>query len=268
MQIHELPTLPSSDGSEYMAVDTGSATYKMKTLFGAISSTVLKIFGSLVVNGTLGTGGKTAYNDTTNSGVWLTNNGVIHLSQDTTHGGAIGFHYNHSANSTTSITENASGVLHCTGRFESNDWTGTIRTGVSSISGDGLKVGYLKGTTATNLVVCAQWGTEGGNFVEKNVTVSASDARLKENVADCNVDALDIINSIPMRQFDWIETGEHQNIGMVADELDSIDNRLTVGGETGEDGTINYKSIDTFYLVGYLVKAVQELSAEVERLRG
>ena len=161
------------------------------------------------------------------------------------------------------------GDVVCAGRCESNDWTGTRRTPVSSISGDGLRVGYMKGTSATNLVVCAQWGTAGGAFSEKNVTVSSSDIRLKKNVEDCEIDsALDIINQIRLHSFDWLHTDEHQKIGFIADELEQIDPKLSIGGGTEKDGTINYKSVDTFYMMGYLVKAVQELSTEINRLKG
>lgn len=266
MQIHELPTLPSSDGSEYMAVDTGSATYKMKTLFGAISSTVLKIFGSLVVNGGLGTGGKTGYNDTTHPGTWISSGGEVHLSKSDT-GGLIGFHFGMSGSSTTSLYERESGLLRCTQRFECKDYSDGIRTPVSSAGSDGGKVGWCQ-SMASALRVSGQWGVSGGSFGTNDIPVSSSDIRLKENIQDCEVNALDVVKAIKMRSFDWNNGRGHQDIGMVADEIESLDARLTLGGGEDEDGNPIYKSVDTFYLVGYLVKAVQELSAEVERLRG
>ena len=266
MQIHELTTLPSADGSEYMAVDTGSATYKMKTLFGAISSTVLKVFGSLVVNSGLGTGGKTAYNDTTHAGTWMTAGGEVHISK-LSGGGLFGFHYNGAASATATVSESESGVLSCTARVEQKDWTGTRRTPTSSATSDGGRVGWMQSMTSA-LRVSGQWGVEGGSFGTNDIAVSSSDIRLKENIQDCEMNALDVIKDIPMRQFDWNNGRGHQGIGMVADEIESLDARLTLGGGVDEDGNPIYKSVDTFYLVGYLVKAVQELSAEVERLRG
>lgn len=267
MQIHELPTLPSSDGSEYMAVDTGSATYKMKTLFGAISSTILKIFGSLLVNGVVGTGGMTAWNDTAHTGCLLTGGGEIHLSQGSTRGGTLAFHFNNSASVTSGIYESSAGVLTCTARIQTKDWSGSSRIPVSSATGDGGRISYIQ-AMANSLRVSGQWGVEGGAFGTNDISVSASDIRLKDNVHDCEVDALEIINQIKMRSFDWNNGRGHQDIGMVADEIESLDARLTLGGGEDEDGNPIYKSVDTFYLVGYLVKAVQELSAEVERLRG
>ena len=267
MQIHELTTLPSPDGSEYMAVDTGSATYKMKTLFGLISSSVMKVFGSLIANGTLSTGGKNAYNDTSHSGAWLSSGGEIDLTRSASSGGNIRFHHNFSASPTTELYENDSNVLTCSGRFVAKDYTGTQRTPASSAAIDGNRVGYFS-TDSGHLYMSAQWGTTGDNYSVRNISVPASDIRLKENISDAEVSALDAIKQIKVRQFDWIQTKEHQSIGVIADELESIDSKLAVGGGMTEDGAINCKSVDTFYLVGYLVKAVQELSAEVERLRG
>lgn len=108
------------------------------------------------------------------------------------------------------------------------------------------------------------------------VAFTSSDARLKENIKDTTKNGLDIINQIKVRQFDWKDNndvgynkGTHQDIGFIADELEKIDSRFIVNGSGGynEDGTINPKCIDTFYLVGYLTKAVQELSEEINKLK-
>ena len=54
---------------------------------------------------------------------------------------------------------------------------------------------------------------------------------------------------------------------MVADELEELDPELVTGGGYDEDGVMNVKSVNDFYLEGYLVKAVQELTEENEELR-
>ena len=51
---------------------------------------------------------------------------------------------------------------------------------------------------------------------------------------------------------------------MIADEIESLDENLTYGGGEFGDGTLNVKGIDTLYLIGYLVKAVQELSDKIK----
>lgn len=104
------------------------------------------------------------------------------------------------------------------------------------------------------------------------LALSSSDIRLKENIKDTDINnALDIVNSIKFRQFDWKDSGEHQDIGFIADELEKIDPHLKLkgtGGYVGDDLTeeeklntenMNVKCIDTFYLMGYYGKAIQEM---------
>lgn len=98
--------------------------------------------------------------------------------------------------------------------------------------------------------------------------MNVSDIRLKKNVEPCEANALELIKAIQMHEFDWLHTGEHQDIGFIADELEKLDPKLTIGGGTNRDGTMNVKSVDSFYLMGYMVKAIQELSDEVDRLKG
>lgn len=216
----------------------------------------------------LGTGGKTTWNDTAHDGVWLSSTGDIHLTeQSASRGGTISFHFNRSASATTSLYEGTSGVLTNTGRLVTSDWSGTGRTPVSSATTDGGRISYLQ-ATAASLRVAGQWGTAGGAYTITDFLPPTSDIRLKKNVEDCEVeDALSVINRIKMHSFDWLHTDEHQKIGFIADELEEIDPKLSVGGGTERDGTVHYKTVDTFYMMGYLVKAVQELSTEVERLR-
>lgn len=107
------------------------------------------------------------------------------------------------------------------------------------------------------------------------VAFTSSDARLKENIKDTDLSGLDMINKMQIRQFDWIDDesagynkGRHQTIGFVADELEELDKYFVVNGSGGtdEDGNINPKCVDTFYLLGYITKALQELSAKVDEL--
>ena len=215
----------------------------------------------------LGTGGKTAWNDTAHDGVWLSSTGEIHLTeQSASRGGTISFHFNRSASATTSLYEGTSGVLTNTGRLVTSDWSGTGRTPVSSATTDGGRISYLQATVAS-LRVAGQWGTAGGSYTITDFLPPTSDIRLKKNVEGCEVeDALSVINRIKMHSFDWLHTDEHQHIGFVADELEEIDPKLAVGGGKEKDGTIHYKTVDTFYLLGYLTKAVQELSEQNAKL--
>jgi len=107
------------------------------------------------------------------------------------------------------------------------------------------------------------------------VAFTSSDARLKRNIENTELSGLDMMNSIKIRQFDWLDDetagynkGRHQTIGFVADELEELDPFFIVNGSGGEDddGNINPKCVDTFYMLGYMAKAIQELSAKVDEL--
>ena len=90
---------------------------------------------------------------------------------------------------------------------------------------------------------------------------TSSDARLKENIADAQ-DAGALIDAIQVRQFDWIEDGEHQRYGMVAQELNTVAPEAVSEGETEED----MMGVDYSKLVPMLVKEIQSLRARVAQL--
>ena len=103
------------------------------------------------------------------------------------------------------------------------------------------------------------------------LATSSSDVRLKENIKPSKVSGLDLINKIELKQFDWKaearEGAPHWKIGMIADELEELDENLTFGGGENEDGSMNVKGIETTCIISYLVKAVQELSQEIQELK-
>lgn len=150
----------------------------------------------------------------------------------------------------------------CYGADESST-TQRIPVGSSNVTDQGVQ--WLGGTGTNTLSINAEWNN--GSFETKTISISSSDIRLKENVEDSTVNALDFINQIRMRSFDW-KHGAHQNIGVIADELEKLDPMLVVGGGEDYEGNPVYKSINNLNLISYLVKAVQELSEKVKTLEG
>ena len=150
--------------------------------------------------------------------------------------------------------------------FYFKDWGGTVRKPVASITGNKNRV-QVFGSKASGLSVSAQWG--GTSYSTRSISVSSSDIRLKENISDCEIDsALDVLNMIKIRSFDWKNNEySHQKIGFVADELETIDTRFSVGGGMDSEGRMNIKCVDSFYMLGYVVKAIQELSEENKKLK-
>ena len=149
------------------------------------------------------------------------------------------------------------------------------RQPVASVSADDSQVAYLfsgtgskHGNTATyrRLGIRAKWGGSGFSTDYLYTTSQVSDIRLKENVKNSETDALETVNRMKVRQFDWKERmgGWHQDIGFVADELEEIDPNLALGGGYDENGEMDIKQINSPYLLNYAIKAIQELSAKVE----
>lgn len=149
------------------------------------------------------------------------------------------------------------------------------RQPVASVSADDSQVAYLfsgtgskHGDAATyrRLGIRAKWGGSGFSTDYLYTTSQVSDIRLKENIENSETDALETVNQMKVRQFDWKERmgGWHQNIGFVADELEEIDPNLALGGGYDENGEMDVKQINSPYLLNYAIKAIQELSAKVD----
>ena len=149
------------------------------------------------------------------------------------------------------------------------------RQPIASVSADDSQVAYLfsgtgskHGDAATyrRLGIRAKWGGSGFSTDYLYTTSQVSDIRLKENIESSETDALETVNRMKVRQFDWKERmgGWHQNIGFVADELEEIDPNLALGGGYDENGEMDIKQINSPYLLNYAIKAIQELSAKVE----
>lgn len=79
-----------------------------------------------------------------------------------------------------------------------------------------------------------------------------SDARLKDNITDV-VSALNAINSIEIKSFDWLTDGRHVDAGIIAQQLQQVLPGLVREDEQGLLG-VNYIG-----LIPYLAKAIQEL---------
>ena len=88
--------------------------------------------------------------------------------------------------------------------------------------------------------------------------LNQSDARLKTNINNTQVDALSVINRIEMKEFDWIENGEHEDIGIIAQQLQTI-----LPDMVYEDDRTGKLSIKTIKLIPYLIKSIQELTEYV-----
>lgn len=132
-----------------------------------------------------------------------------------------------------------------------------FRRPIASAGSNKSKVAFLQSQAGNKISIRAQYGST--SWGTATFTGSSSDIRLKRDIKDSSVNALSKIMQMQIREFNWKQTGVHQELGCVADELELIDPLLTTGGDYDDDGTMNIKSIDTLLLSEYAIKGIQEL---------
>ena len=87
---------------------------------------------------------------------------------------------------------------------------------------------------------------------------SSSDYRLKTNIKKTTKKCLPIINSIEMVQFDWKNSGKHEELGLIAQQaMKHIPEMAHL--------TDKYYTVDYSKVVPFLIKAVQELSERIDK---
>lgn len=164
------------------------------------------------------------------------------------------------------------------------DASGNLLVKKTSASGTTLGVellatGQINGATAgadnlniynTTAAAYRFYVSAAGTIFATNTTISAiSDARLKENVQDIDV-GLGAILALKPRKFDWKE-GKGKNIkgdrGFIAQEFETVfPNLIDEWKDNAPEGEAPYKSVRQD-LIPVLVKAIQELAAEVNALK-
>ena len=88
-----------------------------------------------------------------------------------------------------------------------------------------------------------------------------SDKRLKSNITETKVDALDAINKLNIYEYDFKKdsTEYHKSIGLIAQEVE----QYLPDAHDKIDGIETYSP---FFFIPYLVKSIQQLSNKVEEL--
>lgn len=206
-------------------------------------------------------------------------NGLVRITANAvyTDGSSMGKNLTTSGTLSVAGTAGLKGGAYVQGSFSFEDAEQTTasspvrRRPIATTGTAGKKIAYIaSGTTMSSegfevdhLEIRGQFTTK-SYYTRKFYSGTApSDIRLKENIEDSEVNALELVNRMQVRQFDW-KKGGHQNIGFVADELEEIDPNLALGGGYDENGEMNVKQINSPYLLGYAIKAIQELSEVVK----
>lgn len=123
----------------------------------------------------------------------------------------------------------------------------TPTSGTAKISGI-----QMAGTTGSNPYVHLSTGA--GNY---GVSAWQSDMRLKTAIKDCGSLALEKVNELKVREFNWAKFGEHIDFGLIAQEVETVypEAVFEVGG---------YKQLRAEVFIPLLIKAVQELERKLE----
>lgn len=172
-----------------------------------------------------------------------------------------------------------SGEMHCFGKVELNEeinFSGTSWAnlyGKMTFYGDPKKFYTELDMTSKEIVGEGYdprggknkvvWWNQVGSGSVKYWGDKASDRRLKENITQTAVNALDRIDKLDMVEFDFIKDKKHEEIGLIAQEVERI---IPQAISKNPDNPDDYLHIDYTALVPYLIKAIQELSQKVERL--
>lgn len=172
-----------------------------------------------------------------------------------------------------------SGEMHCFGKVELNEeisFSGTSWAnlyGKMTFYGDPKKFYTELDMTSKEIVGEGYdprggknkvvWWNQVGSGSVKYWGDKASDRRLKENILSTSVQALNEINQLNLVSFDYIENKKHEEIGLIAQEVERI---IPQAISRNPDNPDDYLHIDYTALVPYLIKAIQELNQKLEEV--
>ena len=92
-----------------------------------------------------------------------------------------------------------------------------------------------------------------------------SDRKLKKNIKKAKGSALDILDKIGVKQFDWKEGGSHVEYGLIAQEVESALPQAVFEVEQYDGSFI--KQIEATGIIPILIKSIHELKSELENIK-
>lgn len=120
------------------------------------------------------------------------------------------------------------------------------------------------------MLIGSAWGGQLNDWIS-TYYAPKSDEKLKENIKDSTTNALNIVNQMKFKSFDWKDGSGHVEVGQIAQELEQVGEGLVKTVETfNDDGSVkeeeSFKIVDTLAAVNLALKAIQELSERVTKL--
>jgi hypothetical protein len=231
----------TGDATGSMSVD-GSAAASAALTLATVNANV-GAFGSSTLVPVITVNAKGLVTGVTTSSI----SGALTFTGDVTGTGTTG--------GSTGLTLAASGVT--AGSYTNSSITVDAKGRVTSASSGSAGAASSSSNTANTVVL----RDGSGNFSAGTITAGAfqvsSDERLKSNITTSSYGLKEIL-SLNSVQYD--KDGKHE-IGLIAQQVEPVMPEFVSNGEDG------YKSLNYSTMVSVLIKAVQELSAEVESLK-
>jgi hypothetical protein len=224
-----------SSGVVFAGYYDGSSITDMASIRGGKENTTSGNYGGMLAFYTRPNGGS----DTERARI--DSSGNLLVGKTATGTGTAGLQFGPGAGAYLNITNTSSG--------SGDELIYLVRNG---LTGSGNYIEFVYGTTEVGSVSCTSVAT---------LYNTTSDQRLKENIVDAD-SASALIDSLQVRQFDWITDKTHQRYGFVAQEL------VTVAPEAVHqpDDPEEMMAVDYSKLVPMLVKEIQSLRARVAQL--
>lgn len=170
--------------------------------------------------------------------------------------------------STVSATYATKAQLSSYAPLASPSFSGTPQAGTWGVPGGGFI-----GTGSYPAISVTGYGTlfsfqGSGNAYAATAWINASDARVKENVVSLT-GALEKLSAVRPVEFSFKRDNKTvaDHYGVIAQELESVMPNLVHSSEMDDGDVQDVKAVSYIELVPVLIKAIQELKAEVDALK-
>jgi hypothetical protein len=256
-------TLNFPDASGTLALTSALSGYLPLTggtLTGALSGTSATFSGLIQSSGTGVNASVRITNTTASTGVdwhlYSLNNGTFGLYNNT----AGAYAYQIASTGAATFSANINAVT----AFEFSNTNNT--------SGNGNLVSLLGANcnnTSSYHLIAATGGADKFYLYGNGTYTTVSDRRLKKNISTIQDTFLDKVLKLNIVNYQWNDQTDNDalELGMIAQEVEEIIPSIVHEGREDDNGN-KYKGIQASVLPYILIKAIQELKAEIDLLKG
>ncbi len=154
------------------------------------------------------------------------------------------------------------------GSSPSFDYIANFKHGSGMYDNHGIKIsaGTFTGTGNTTMIAFADCDGDalGGSITNNNGIINyntSSDKRLKSNITKASLNGIEIINKIPVVNFEYKKTPGFTHTGFIAQDVQKVFPEAVSENEEG------YLQLSLPTLIPVLTKAVQEQQEQIEKIK-